>query len=117
MAAGRALSAAPKTVTGDVVDGATSAHVLILGDEEFALGSTLPLGTLIRYAGNDMLGIHHLLLKLVDEADHERMWDAFETLEAEDLMAAITEAIEGYSAVPLAGRSSSRGGRARTTRR
>jgi hypothetical protein len=91
-------------------------HVLVLGDEVFTCGDRLPLATLIRYADNDLLGLHHILTKLVDADQHDRMWDAFEALEEDDALAAISRLIESYTARPTGQDSPSRAG-SRSTRR
>jgi hypothetical protein len=107
-----------EAVEGTVVDPDAPRHVLTLGEEEFACGDTLPLGTLIRHADNDLLGIHHVLVKLVDEDDHDRMWDAFESLDQEEVMAAVQELIKSYSPErPTQRPGSSRTGSRRTKRR
>lgn len=85
-------------------------HVLVLGDDVFTCAEKLPLATLIRYADNDLLGLHHILTKLVDPDQHERMWDAFEALDEDDVLAAIARLIESYTARPTAPASPSRAG-------
>ena len=92
-------------------------HILKLGDIEFECADTLPLGTLIRYAENDLLGIHNILVKVVHPDDHEEMWDAFENLTQDEVMEAVRGLVESYSARPTDGASSSRGGSRRTRRR
>lgn len=91
-------------------------HVLRLGTSEFICGPKLPVATLIRYAENDLLGLHHILVKLVDEAEHERMWDAFEELDLEEVGEAITALIESYTDRPTVPASRSRAG-SKSTRR
>ena len=54
--------------------------------------TSCPIGTLIRYADNDLLGLHHILVKLVDADEHERMWDAFEDLDPRRSTDAISDA-------------------------
>jgi hypothetical protein len=133
---GRALSRVREDVYDEdeqdveIMDG--PAHVLRLGDEEFACKDTLPMGTLVRYADNGLMGIHHVLVKVVipDEPSaaelranpdaqpsHERMWDAFEDLDEREVMKAVEGLIESYAARPTQSRSSSRGGRRTTGRR
>jgi hypothetical protein len=107
-----------EAVEGTVVDPDAPRHVLVLGEEEFACGDTLPIGTLIRHADNDLLGIHHVLVKLVDEDEHDRMWDAFEALGQEEVMEAVKNLVSSYSPERPTGRSgSSRTGSRRTKRR
>lgn len=101
---------------GRVVD-AEPEHLLTLGEEEFVCGPELPIGTLIRYADNDLLGLHHILVKLVDEDDHERMWDAFESMDQEEVGDAISTLVESYSDRPTKRSSSSRGGSKRAKRK
>lgn len=105
-----------KALEGDVTDEGPK-HLLVLGDDEFECGEKMPLGTLVRYANNDLLGIHHVLVKLVDPAEHERMWDAFEKLDQDEVMEAVKGLIESYSNRPTAPRSSSRAGSKRGARR
>jgi hypothetical protein len=103
-------------IEGTVVDPEPE-HLLILGDEEFVCGDKLPISTLIRYADNDLLGLHHILVKLVDEEDHERMWDAFEDMDTDDVVGAIGALIESYSERPTARPAPSRGGSKNTRRK
>jgi hypothetical protein len=91
------------------------AHVLRIGDEEFACGDSLPWGTIVRYADNSLLSYHHILTKLVDPADQDRMWDAFEDLPQVEALAVIGELIASYSNRPTKRLSSSRGGSQRTS--
>jgi hypothetical protein len=100
----------------ETTEGNLDAHVLQLGDEVFTCGDKLPLATLIRYADNDLLGLHHILVKLVDPDEHERMWDAFEDLEMDEVTAAITKLVESYSDRPTGPASRSRAG-SKSTRR
>lgn len=114
----------------EIVDGPR--HVLVLGDQEFVCKDTMPLGTLVRYANNDLLGIHHVLVKVVlpdepsaaelranpdAEPSHERMWDAFEDMDQDEVMKAVEGLITSYAARPTQSRPSSRGGRKPTSRR
>lgn len=92
------------------------AHVLVLGKEEFACGPKLPVSTLIRYADNDLLGLHKILVKLVPEEQHEAMWDAFEELDEADVVEAIGKLVESYSERPTTRPSPSRAG-SKSTRR
>jgi hypothetical protein len=110
------LVATDDGVSGEVVDPQPE-HVLALGEEEFVCGSELPISSLIRYADNDLLGLHHILVRLVAEDDRERMWDAFEALNADDAMAAISSLIETYTERPTKPASPSRAGSRRTSRR
>jgi hypothetical protein len=96
-------------IEGEVVD-SEPMHVLVLGDEEFECGPKLPISTLIRYADNDLLGLHHILVKLVDEEDHERMWDAFEELDPEEVTDAISKLVESYTERPTGPAPRSRAG-------
>lgn len=100
-----------------VEDDGLAPHVLVLGDEVFTCSDRLPVSTLIRYADNDLLGLHHILVKLVDPADHERMWDAFEPMDIEDLTKAITELLATYSDRPTGRPSPSRRGSPATRRK
>jgi hypothetical protein len=94
-----------------------SEHILVLGDESFACADKLPTRTLIRYASGGIDQIHHILVKLVDEEDVERMWDAFEAMESDDAaMDAISALIETYAERPTSRPSSSRTG-SKTTKR
>ena len=92
-------------------------HVLRLGDEEFVCGDKLPIATLIRYADNDLLGLHHILIKLVDPDEHERMWEAFEDMELEEVGEAISALVESYSDRPTEPASRSRAGSKSTSRK
>jgi hypothetical protein len=100
---------------GDVVE-SEPMHVLVLGDEEFVCGDKLPISTLIRYADNDLLGLHHILIKLVPEDEHERMWDAFEDLDPEEVTDAISKLVESYADRPTNQPARSRAG-SKSTRR
>lgn len=93
-----------------------SPHVLHLGEEEFACEGKVPFGKLIRYAANDLLGIHHILVDLVPERDHERMWDAMDDMAIEDIGEAVKDLLATYTDRPTRSPSSSRGGRKRTGR-
>jgi hypothetical protein len=104
-------------IEGTVVDDVEPEHLLILGDEEFVCGPKLPVSTLIRYADNDLLGLHHILVKLVDEEDHERMWDAFEELDSDEVIDAIGKLVTSYSDRPTERPSPSRRGSKNTRRR
>jgi hypothetical protein len=95
----------------------TDAHVLVLGGEAFTCADRLPLATLIRYADNDLLGLHHILVKLVDPLQHERMWDAFEALGEEDALEAIQKLIASYTGRPTEQDSPSRAGSTSTARK
>jgi hypothetical protein len=101
---------------GDVME-SEPLHVLTLGDEEFVCGDRLPISTLIRYADNDLLGLHHILVKLVPEEEHERMWDAFEDLDPEEVTDAISKLVESYSDRPTKPASRSRAGSKNTRRK
>lgn len=92
-------------------------HVLVLGDDVFTCADKLPVTTLIRYADNDLLSMHHILVKLVYEQDHERMWDAFEGLDEKVSMDAITELITSYSERPTGRPGPSRSGSSKTRRK
>lgn len=92
-------------------------HVLVLGDSVFTCGEKLPISTLIRYADNDLLGLHHILVKLVLPEDHERMWDAFEELDADEVTGAITALLETYSDRPTERPTPSRRGSQSTRRK
>lgn len=59
----RALSRVQDEQEVEIVDGPR--HVLVLGDQEFVGKEGSPTGTLLRYADNDLLGLHHVLTKLV----------------------------------------------------
>ena len=100
---------------GDVMD-SEPLHVLVLGDEEFVCGDRLPISTLIRHADNDLLGLHHILVKLVDDEEHERMWDAFEELDPDEVTEAISKLVESYADRPTKPASRSRAG-SKSTRR
>lgn len=134
MAGGRSLAVAgdmdDDALNGEIVDGPR--HVLVLGDEEFVCKDSMPIGTLVRYADNDLLGIHHVLVRIVipDEPSkaelranpnaqpsHERMWDAFEDMDQDEVMTAVKALLESYAERPTQSRSSSPGGRKRTNRR
>ena len=94
-----------------------SEHILVLGNEEFACADQLPTRTLIRYANGGIDQIHHILVKLVEEEDVERMWDAFEAMESDDAaMDAISLLIETYAETPTKRPASSRSG-SKTTKR
>jgi hypothetical protein len=92
-------------------------HVLVLGDEVFTCGDKLPVTTLIRYADNDMLSLHHILVKLVHPDEHERMWDAFESLDIEEVGESVKELIESYSERPTERPGHSRSGSKKQKRR
>jgi hypothetical protein len=100
-----------------VVEEAQPMHVLVLGEEEFVCGDSLPITTLIRYADNDLLSLHHILVKLVAPEDHDRMWDTFEGMEADDVMLAIGKLVESYSERPTERPAPSRSGSKSTRRR
>src|SRR3954469_19519025 len=100
----------------EAVEGVENPHVLVLGEEVFTCGDELPMSTLIRYADNDMLSLHHILVRLVDEDEHERMWDAFETLSPDEVTKAIGVLVSTYSDRPTKRPSPSRAG-SRSTRR
>lgn len=99
---------------GEIVDPAEAMHVLRLGEAEFVCAEGLPMATLIRYANNNLLGMHHILVKLVHPDEHEAMWDEFEKLSEDDSLAAISDLIGTYSKRPTKRPSSSRGGSRRT---
>lgn len=95
-----------------------SEHVLVLGNEEFVCADRLPIRTLVRYASGGLEQIHHILVKLVDPDDVERMWDAFEAMPDDDAaMAAINALIETYSERPTERPTSSRRGSGSTRRK
>ena len=86
-------------------------HVLVLGDETFECAPSLPIRTLVRYADGGIEQIHHILIKLVQPDDVERMWDAFEGMPDDDAaMGAINKLIETYSDRPTERPSPSRRG-------
>ena len=111
------MAAVAAVESGEPVVGNVDGHVLTLGDEVFTCSGKLPVSTLIRYADNDLLGLHHVLVKLVDPADHDRMWDAFELLDADEVTDAITALLETYSDRPTARPTPSRGGPQSTRRK
>ena len=94
-----------------------SEHVLVLGEERFECGDELPIGTLIRYADNDVLQYHNILTRLVDPEDHDRMWDAFEQLDTGDMFKALGDLVASYSERPTTRPSRSSGGSKRTRRK
>jgi hypothetical protein len=100
----------------ETVEGTTDGHVLVLGEEVFTCGDKLPVSTLIRYADNDLLGLHKILVKLVPEDEHERMWDAFEDLDEAEVTEAIGNLVQSYSERPTGRPSPSRAG-SKSTRR
>lgn len=103
-------------IEGTVVESAPM-HVLVLGDQEFVCSDKLPMSTLIRYADNDLLSLHHILVKLVDPDDLDRMWDAFEELDPEEVNTAIGDLVTTYSERPTERPSSSRRGSRNTGRK
>lgn len=108
-----AITAVPaEPLDGDIVEPGDTGpveHPLYIGDDVFACGEQLPLSTLIRYADDGLLSMHHILKKLVPEDEHERMWDAFEKLNEDDVTAAIKGLVETYSKRPTQRPSTSRG--------
>ncbi len=100
---------------GEVV-AAEPKHVLVVGDKEFVCGNQLPLSTLIRYANDGLLSMHHILARLVPEDQHEEMWDAFETLDEDEVGEAISRLVESYSDRPTQ-RPNSSSPRSKRTRR
>lgn len=111
-----AVAAVTASDDDDVEQGSIDAHVLVLNGEAFTCGDHLPISTLIRYADNDLLGLHHILVKLVRPEDQERMWDAFEALDADEVTNAITSLLESYADRPTARPTPSQRG-SQTTRR
>lgn len=109
------MAASVSAIEGTIVEPEPE-HVLVLGAEKFVCGPQLPIGTLLRYADNDLLGLHHILVRLVDEDDHERMWDAFEDLNPDEVKDAISSLVESYTARPTVPASRSRAG-SKSTRR
>lgn len=99
------------------IEATEAEHVLVLGGDVFTCADTLPVSTLIRYANNDLLSMHHILVKLVHPDEHERMWDAFEALDEKVAMDAITELIGSYSDRPTERPEPSRRGSTRTRRK
>jgi hypothetical protein len=110
------MAGAVSPIEGEVVESGP-VHVLVLGPEEFVCGPKLPISTLIRYADNDLLGLHHILVKLVDPDEHERMWDAFEDLDQDEVAKAIGDLVESYSERPTVPASRSRAGSKSTRQR
>lgn len=109
------MGSAVSPIEGNIVEPEPE-HVLVLGEEEFVCGDKLPISTLIRYADNDLLGLHHILVKLVPEDEHDRMWDAFEKLDPEEVTKAIGDLVKSYADRPTVPASRSRAG-SKSTRR
>lgn len=118
MATQSAVKKGLEPVEDDDASVAEPLHVLRVGGREFACRDKLPVATLLRYADNDMLSLHHLLVKLVNPDEIEEMWDAFEEadLDQEELAEVVKEVVEGYTERPTEGPSRSSGG-SRNTRR
>lgn len=85
-------------------------HVLYLGEEAFVCANSLPVGTMLKYAEDSgEVMSRRLLLKLVAEEDHDRMWDALDNLGSlDELQDSLQTLVEGYTSRPLAQRTSSR---------
>lgn len=108
----------PEISEAEPLEGDANPHVLVLGDEVFTCAESLPIRTLVRYADGGLEQIHHILVKLVQPDDVERMWDAFEDMPDDDAaMASINALIETYSARPTERPSPSRRGSGTTRRK
>ena len=102
----------------EALEGEVNPHVLVLGDEVFTCADDLPYLTMVRYASGGFEQVHHLMLKLVPEDEHERFWDAWEEMPSfEVAMESVTELMTTYSDRPTDRPSRSSRGSKRTKRK
>ena len=100
------MVAAAKTAASDEVAEVTqmqSAPAIKVGDSVFTCQPKhLPIGTLMKYAENDLdlVGMHHLVVKLVHPDQIDDFWDALDEVGIDEGMTAIQEAIAEYTRRP-----------------